>query len=269
MVFGLTQRSRVNMFYPHTIKGKPFPRLDLIGTSPPTIPPTGPPMGGLQGWIQGDAGLTKDLSVNDYTVTNTNVTIGAQLNGHDTFRYNGSNAAHDFGTNLGTPTSYTVTAVISLDDPNDTNLRSYLWGDNGHWAFTSIDTIGGQPAGLIQTELREETNPNLGLFRHSKADNQELTSLTYHIVTTRYNSGGNPTEILVDGVVVSQTQTGTANTVINLGATGLFTIGAPTLPNFSGIWLEGNIAELLIYDEYITGTEYTQKIDYLTDRYNL
>lgn len=219
---------------------------------------------GLQLWMDGEDGLTTDLSDNAHSVTNTGVTIStADLNGLDTFRYNGS-AHQSLGTLLGKPANYTISAVVKADDAatRQTAFASFNSGGEGitSWGVLILSQTA-KPSKSVYTSFGNGT-----VFRDSTTPIDTFVNGTYHLVTLRYTSGDGFTEVFVDGVLQTTIETGTSTSCA--GTAFEFALGrAGAVP--SVIQLTGNIASLTQYDQSISNADKAALENYYTTRYAL
>lgn len=202
----------------------------------------------LEFWIRGSDGLT-DKSSNAHSITNNGVTTAsASLNGYDTFSFDGS--------------SYATTSNLMSGSANRSMIVLYKSTNTGSY----IDNICGQATGQVSSSwfiIQSRTNIVTGdpyLAGYSDDLGSDTPDNAWKFAQADYN--GTTAYLYKDGTL-NASGAKTLNT-----ETGNFYIGADN-ETVVGDYLNGEIAEIIVYSKVLSSDERSDIGAYFTNRYAL
>jgi hypothetical protein len=212
-------------------------------------------------------GTWTDSSANAYTATQavagqkpiykTNI-----VNGLPVVRFDSTQSQYlDLGTVLGKPGNYSTFAVFQTT--NITTIQMMFGGytsGNTHWGSFYLNlSVNGSLAGFMS----DGTN-----YGYSRTNAAAVSANTFYYVDSIYATGNVAPTNYVNGVAPASTSynSGAAPTT-NSGAATNFAIGRLGANNSN--YLAGDIAEVIIYNKTLTGTERARVEAYLKAKYGL
>jgi len=216
--------------------------------------PTGPfdpnDVAGITFRIRGDDGIT-DISGNSVSITNNNtvsITSGV-LNGHDVFDFVRASSQYLSGSASLFSTSDNVVFVVSKSD--DSTGGVLICDRTTTTILTAQDFNSG--AFIAYTD---------GAVGANNATKVGAVDQSYNYKTFEYSSGS---KLLMrkDGSSVTITQTGSV--AVQNGTAG-WTVGERT--DASVLW-DGQIAEMIVYNQSVSSLNRGKIETYLADRYAL
>jgi len=213
-------------------------------------------------------GCWKDKSGNGFNATQaTNAQRPTyttnQINSKPVLNFvSGNSATLGVGTALGKPANFTSFVVFNT---SDVTTQQAVMGSSQNgganitdWGFVGI-AMGNAPAGAFMTTISDGTNTSIA---RSPA---LLSNNTYAMIGQRYTAGQALVDTFVNGSAYTNTPwTGTA--VSNGGTAYAFALGQ--CGAYASRFLNGNIAEVIIYNTALTNTQIEQVQAYLNTKYN-
>lgn len=188
-----------------------------------------------------------DLSVNGYTATAGTASptwITGALGGQPVARFNGTSQYLTANANSGDP-AQTVVAVISTAGTGSRTIR------------------GGDGSAALQVRI-ESTN-NVGMVAQTVANiasgTTPITLATPALAVASYNTSGGAWSIYVNGAAAG------SGTNVQGVTTRLTSIGRNGANN--GEYYSGDIAELIVWNRVLNGTELATVNTYVTGRYGI
>lgn len=206
---------------------------------------------GLQLWIRGDS--VTDLSSNAYSITNTGVTItSSAINGKSAMEFNGTSAYLEVTNSVISGTGSRSIYIVYKSTRTGSGYVDAIagksqYGVTGTWfmVHSRNDVVGDPYLAGYADDLTGPTPDNAWKY---VCVNYDGTTAKSYKNGTLANSG-----------------TKTLNTVANN-----FTIGADTYDESSiGRFLQGQIAEIIVYNTVLSSPDNTALNDYLVARYAL
>lgn len=225
-----------------------------MGKSSPAAPPFDPStVAGLKVWLKGDI-VSGDTWTDQSGLGNnftgvTGLQVSNVINGHAVIRTANHSTAIPSTFDLNDAASSTIFVVCK---PADTGWGEIIGtaGDTWYLAF-----FGGN-----STIFRTWTNTSANFFDHGTLTDY-TTAFFYYTINVNETTGANgTTDLRQSGVAKSSSPSR------GRGNFGSLIIG-DARPSTQGI--QGDIAEILIYDAAITGTDRTNIENYLKDRFAL
>jgi hypothetical protein len=221
------------------------------GCEPPPLPRTG-----LLLWLRADAGVTSsggrvsrwlDQSGNGFVASMTAAArqpsfVGGALNGQPVIRFSG---AQSLGLSpFVSPTRFTVLVVGKNSNTSET--FSMILGPGGNAPNNQLRWENGSQALLVGTGNNlPVTTSNVGNTR------------AYHTLSATY-----------DGTTMYVFYNGTATSGNNFTTTGPWTL-AQIGAWYSTYFMNGDVAEILMYDHALSGSDLSGATAYLRSKYNL
>lgn len=242
---------------------------DVQGRTLAPAAATGPSsISGLQAWYAADSGLTctggcttgnpvtawadKSSNVNNLTGVNGPTYQGAQINGLPAVRFTAaSTQGFTFGTAINLQTASTIFVVVKMASITQGIMVGGPGDALGYWvgyagSQQGADWIGN--AGISKGNVAADTT-------------WHQQNMTYNntVIAFRLGSASDPCGTSPGTTTCATTQTIAANET---------TIGYRTYPSNSQ-YLDGYLAEIIIYNRVLTGTEITTVETYLNGRYGI
>lgn len=254
---------------------RPTPMPMPTEAVPPLVATTGPPLTGLKLWLKGDAGVTlsgpnvttwADQSGNSNNYVQATggqqpTVTSAALNGRPAITFDGSSQFLTSPFQIGGAKTVVIVRKLASVPGASTICEAYTLKDasNNFSEAMFFNFSGYQPYSLCHN-LNGLTSPTVG--------DAAALDTSWHVGIDTYNGGANTSTSSYTLTLDSVSQTLLASAAFNRISTDLVTLGArATSANVGSSFAPVQIAEVLIYDHVLSGTDMTAVESYLNVRY--
>ena len=186
------------------------------------------------------------------------------INGEPVVRFDGVNDRLVTASAEAKPSSVTVYAVFNTDDVS--SAAGLLMGQSASnalrgWGIGVPDFFGSQ------TLVEGRSYSSSGTVRIITANSTTISNSTFYCLAATYSNGDTQFNMKLNGADQTEGTTSTNYNAIE-GTAYRFAVG--NQGEYSGgFFFDGDLAEVLVYDSVLTGSDLTDVEDYLLGKYGL